>query len=123
MIPGLPFATFRWTILTLAVLAQIYLFFRARQTFRSSRRSELFKNLSVAGRMVRSLVRLYRRMAKRPAPTSFSGSRRLFLQAGTGGLFAVPLLLCGYGAAYAGRYAVVRTVVQPSCRPLWLDTT
>ncbi|MBU2261888.1 MAG: hypothetical protein KKF02_08200, partial [Proteobacteria bacterium] len=48
MIPGLPFATFRWTILNLAVLAQIYLFFRARHAIRSSRRSESFKTLAVA---------------------------------------------------------------------------
>ena len=27
MIPGLPFGAFRWTILTLAVLSQLYLFY------------------------------------------------------------------------------------------------
>src|SRR4030042_3699790 len=48
MIPGLPFATFRWTILTLAVLAQVYLFLRARRAIRSSRRSERFKTRTVA---------------------------------------------------------------------------
>ena len=176
MIPGLPFATFRWTILTLAVLAQLYLFFRARNAIRSSRRSARFKTIAVAavgallvllfvlnmallyrpipwvyppaaaqvglfypvavwglgsifsallllagqiaGRIARTFVRLGRGLAGRPAPPSFDGSRRLFLQAGTGGLFAVPLLLCGYGAAYAGRNGVVREIGLPFGCPL-----
>jgi len=178
MIPGLPFAAFRWTILTLAVLAQIYLFFRARRTLRSSRLSERLKTLSVAavgvsliglfilnlallyrpipwvyppaaaqaglfypvavwglgsifsallllagqisGWTARLLVRHCRRLTGRPQPTSFDPSRRLFLQAGTGGLFAVPLLLCGYGAAYAGRNGVVREIELPFGCPLRL---
>lgn len=163
-------------ILTLAVLAQVYLFLRARHAIRSSRRSERFKTRTVAavgafilllfvlnllilyrpipwvyppaaaqagifyplavwalgsifsallllagqlaGQMARPFVRLCRRLAGRPASASFSGSRRLFLQAGTGGLFAVPLLLCGYGAAYAGRDGAVHNIDLPFGCPL-----
>ncbi len=47
MIPGLPFGVFRWTILSLAVLSQIYLFFLARRAIRSSQRSERFKDRTV----------------------------------------------------------------------------
>jgi predicted MPP superfamily phosphohydrolase len=47
MMFGLPFATFRVTILTLVLLAQIYLFLRARRAIRSSRRSDRFKSRTV----------------------------------------------------------------------------
>ena len=166
MIPGLPFGAFRWTILSLAVLSQIYLFFRARRAILSSQRSERFKGRAVGavgaflilvfaanlfilyrpipwvyppaaaqaglfyppavwgvgsifsallllvvqlfGRLAQPILRLGRRLAGRPESMPFSDGRRLFLQAGAGGLFAVPLLLSGYGAAYAGRNGDVR---------------
>ena len=47
MMFGLPFAAFRLTILTLALLAQIYLFIRARRAIHSSRRSDRFKSRAV----------------------------------------------------------------------------
>jgi predicted MPP superfamily phosphohydrolase len=47
MIPRMHFATFRWTILTLAVLAQVYLVVRARRAIRSSRRSDRFKSRAI----------------------------------------------------------------------------
>ena len=47
MMFGLPFATFRLTILSLVLLAQIYLFVRARRAIRSSRRSDRFKSRAV----------------------------------------------------------------------------
>ena len=47
MMFGLPFATFRVTILTLVLLSQIYLFFRARRTIHSSRWSDRFKSRAV----------------------------------------------------------------------------
>jgi uncharacterized protein len=47
MMFGLPFAAFRVTILTLLLLAQIYLFLRARRAIRSSRRSDRFKSRTV----------------------------------------------------------------------------
>jgi hypothetical protein len=47
MIGGLRFATLRYVILTLAVLAQFYLFFRARRAILASNRSAHFKNAAV----------------------------------------------------------------------------
>ena len=166
MMFGLPFATFRLTILSLALLAQIYLFVRARRAIRSSRRSDRFKSRAVgvagrrsacslwrtstscsdlspgrtrrrrcrssssippvvwnlgslfsalllvlgqiAGFLVRWAVQLARLLTRLPAPAPVNPDRRLLLQAGTGGLFAVPLLLSGYGASYVGRRGDVR---------------
>jgi len=176
MIPGLPFATFRLTILTLALLAQIYLFIRARQAICSSRRSDRFKSRAVgvagaaicllfaanlyilfrpvpwadppaaaqiglfyppavwglgsifsalllflgqvAGLLVRLIVRLCRRLAGRPAPVPVDPGRRLLLQAGAGSMFAVPLLLSGYGVSYAGRRGDVQELTLPFGCPL-----
>jgi predicted MPP superfamily phosphohydrolase len=176
MIPGLPFGLLRWTILTLAVLSQLYLFFRARRVIRSSRWSERFKarvipalglglalvfavNLVILYRPIpwvyppvaaqagllyppavwlagsifsafllllgegalgiaRLLLRLGRRLSGRTGPVSVDPGRRLFLQAGAGGLVAVPLFACGYGAAYAGRNGTVREVNLPFGCPL-----
>ena len=70
MIPGLPFATFRLTILTLALLAQIYLFIRARQAIRSSRRSDRFKSraVGVAGAAICLLFAANLYILFRPVP-------------------------------------------------------
>jgi predicted MPP superfamily phosphohydrolase len=176
MIPGLPFGAFRWTILSLAVLSQIYLFFLARRAIRSSRRSPRFKDRAVTalgamfvlvfavnliilyrpipwvyppaaaqvglfyppavwgigsilsalllliaqlfGRLAQPILRLVRSLSGRREPPPFNDGRRLFLQAGAGGLFAVPLLLSGYGAACAGRNGDVRETTLPFGCPL-----
>ncbi len=176
MIPGLPFGAFRWTILTLAVLSQLYLFFRARRAIRSSRRSVRFKSRALkavgvflvvffaanlvilyrpipwvypptaaqvglfyppavwsvgsifsalllllgqgAGRLAELLLRLGRRVAEEPGSGPAGHGRRLFLQAASGGLFAVPLLVCGYGAAYTGRNGDVREITLSFGCPL-----
>jgi hypothetical protein len=47
MIFGIPFATFRLIIITLAVLSQIYLFVRIRQSISSSPGSDRFKSRAV----------------------------------------------------------------------------
>ena len=175
MMFGLPFATFRVTILTLALLSQIYLFLRARRAIRSSRRSGRFKsrvvgavgitisllfaanlyilfrpipwadppaaaqiilfyppvvwNLGslfsalllflgqVAGFLARQIIHLFRSLAGRSAPPVDSG-RRLLLQAGAGGLFAVPLMLAGYGASHIGRRNVIQELTLPFGCPL-----
>jgi len=175
MMFGLPFATFRLTILTLALLAQIYLFLRARQVIRSSRRSDRFKSRAVGvagvtifllfaanlyilfrpipwadppaaaqiilfyppvvwnlgslfsalllflgqiiGFLARQTVHLARRLAGRSAPP-VDPDRRLLLQAGAGGLFAVPLLLAGYGASHAGRRGDIQELTLPFGCPL-----
>lgn len=57
MILGLHIAAFRWSILTLAILAQIYLFVRARQAIRSSRRSNRFKSRTI--RLVGAAIGLF----------------------------------------------------------------
>jgi predicted MPP superfamily phosphohydrolase len=176
MMFGLPFATFRLTILTLALLAQIYLFIRARRAICSSRRSDRFKSRAVgivgaaicllfaanlyilfrpipwadppaaaqivlfypptvwslgslfsalllflaqvAGFLVRWAVQLARLLTRLPAPAPVNPDRRLLLQAGAGGLFAVPLLLSGYGASYVGRRVDVRGFTLPFGCPL-----
>ncbi len=176
MMFGLPFATFRLTILSLALLAQIYLFVRARQAIRSSRRSDRFKSRAIgiagaaicllfaanlyilfrpipwadppaaaqiilfyppvvwnlgslfsalllflgqiAGFLVRWAVRVVRLLNRLTAPASVNPDRRLLLQAGAGGLFAVPMLLSGYGASYVGRRGDVRGLTLPFGCPL-----
>ena len=175
MMFGLPFATFRVTILTLVLLAQIYLFLRARHAIRSSRRSDRFKSRAVgaagamigllfaanlyilfrpipwadppaaaqiilfyppvvwnlgslfsalllflgqvAGFLARQIIHLFRSLAGRSAPPVDSG-RRLLLQAGAGGLFAVPLMLAGYGASHIGRRNVIQELTLPFGCPL-----
>lgn len=176
MMFGLPFATFRLTILSLVLLAQIYLFVRARRAIRSSRRSDRFKSRAVgvagaticllfvanlyilfrpipwpdppaaaqiilfyppvvwnlgslfsalllflgqvAGFLVRWAFQLTRLLTRLPAPAPVNPERRLLLQAGAGGLFAVPLLLSGYGASYVGRRVDVRGLTLPFGCPL-----
>ncbi|MCX5838662.1 MAG: metallophosphoesterase, partial [Deltaproteobacteria bacterium] len=176
MMFGLPFATFRVTILTLALLSQIYLFLRARRAIRSTRRSERFKsrvvgvagaticllftvnlcilfrpipwadppaaaqillfyppavwNLGslfsalllclgqIAGFLARQITHLARRLAGRSAPIPVDQGRRLLLRAGAGGLFAVPLLLSGYGASHAGGREEIQELTLPFGCPL-----
>jgi predicted MPP superfamily phosphohydrolase len=173
---GLPFATFRLTILSLALLAQIYLFVRARRAIRASGRSDRFKSRAVGivgtatcllfvanlyllfrpvpwidppaaaqiilfypptvwslgslfsalllflgqvvGFLVRYAVQFTRLLTRLPAPAPVNPDRRLLLQAGAGGLFAVPLLLSGYGASYVGRRCDVRKLTLPFGCPL-----
>jgi predicted MPP superfamily phosphohydrolase len=177
MMFGLPFATFRMTILTLALLAQIYLFLRARQAIRSSRRSDRFKSLAVGvagtticllfatnlyilfrpipwadppvaaqiilfypptvwnlgslfsalllflgqvvGFLVRWTIQLARLLIRLPASAAPTNpGRRLLLQAGAGGLFAVPLLLSGYGVSHADRRNEIQELTLPFGCPL-----
>jgi predicted MPP superfamily phosphohydrolase len=170
------FATFRWIILSLAVLAQIYLYLRARQAIRRSHRSDRFKSRAiplvgvsiallfvvnmyimsrplpwidpptaaqiglfyppavwglgsllaalllgitqVAGGVRRLVARVYRGLAGKSTSTPVDSGRRCFLQAGVGGLAATPFILCGYGAAYAGRAYQIEELTLPFGRSL-----
>jgi len=176
MILGMQFATFRWLVLSLAVLAQIYLYVRARQTICRSRRSDRFKSRAiplvgagiallfvmnmyimfrplpwldpptaaqiglfyppavwslgslfaalllgltqVAGGLRRMVARLYRGLAGKNIAGPVNPGRRRFLQAGVGGLAATPFILCGYGAAYAGRAYEIEELTLPFGRSL-----
>jgi uncharacterized protein len=176
MMFGLPFATFRVTILTFVLLAQIYLFLRARRAIRSSRRSDRFKSGAVGaagaaicalfaanlyilfrpipwvdpsaaaqiillyppvvwslgslfsalllflGEIARFLarwaVRLTRSLTGMSVPSPVNPNRRLLLRAGAGGLFAIPLLLSGYGASSTGRRGEIREIALPFGCPL-----
>jgi predicted MPP superfamily phosphohydrolase len=57
----------------------------------------------VAGGLRRMGARLYRGLAGKNISGPVDIGRRRFLQVGVGGLAATPFILCGYGAAYAGR--------------------
>ncbi len=176
MIFGMQFATFRWIVLSLAVLAQLYLYVRARQAIRRSRRSDRFKSRAIplvgagiallfvmnmyimsrplpwinpptaaqiglfyppavwslgslfaalllgltqiASGLRRMVARLYPGLADKNNPDPIDPGRRRFLQAGVGGLAATPFILCGYGAAYAGRAYEIEELNLPFGRSL-----
>ena len=58
------------------------------------------------------------RMVGRTAHPPVNPGRRRFLQSGLGGLAAVPILLSGYGAAYASKTYDVEELTLPFGRPL-----
>lgn len=70
MIFGLPFATFRVTILALLLIAQVYIFLRARRTIRSSRWPDRFKSGAVgaAGAAICALFAANLYILFRPIP-------------------------------------------------------
>jgi predicted MPP superfamily phosphohydrolase len=176
MILGMPFPTFRLVVISVAVLAQIYLYVRARQAIRRSRRSHRFKSRAIplvgvgiallfvvnmyimskplpwidpptaaqiglfyppavwslgslfaalllgltqiAGGLRRLVARLYRGLAGENISAPDNPGRRRFLRAGVGGLAAAPFILCGYGAAYAGRAYEIEELTLPFGRSL-----
>lgn len=59
-----------------------------------------------------------RRLATAPAPVPVDPGRRRFLRAGVGGLATAPLLLSGYGAAYASKAYDVQEISLPFGRSL-----
>ena len=72
----------------------------------------------LAGFVGRTIVLLCRRRGTQPAPNRVNLTRRRFLQAGAGGLAATPMVLCGYGAAYAGKTYEVQELDLPFGHPL-----
>lgn len=68
--------------------------------------------------LARAAVRRRNRPARPTAPDRVDLSRRRFLQAGVGGLAAAPVVLSGYGAAYASRLYDVEELRLPFGCPL-----
>ncbi len=178
MITPKVYFSFRWLIISLTVLPQLYLFFRIRRAIRTSGRSERFRAwatrlvgvavallfamnayiifkpvtwvdppaaaefllfyppviwgfasiisalvlgltqfLGAAGRIV---VRGCHRLAHRRSTPPVNLERRQFIQAGVGGLAVAPLVLSGYGAAYASKAYEVQELSLPFGCPLRL---
>lgn len=171
MLFGMTIPTFRLAFLALAVLSQLYLFFRARRAIRSSQRSAPFKArttrlvgagigllfvanaclafkplpwldppaaaqiglvypaaawglgsifsalllliVQVTGALGRMVAGLFSGPAGRADHAPVDPGRRRFLRAGVGGLAAAPILLSGYGAAYAGKAYEVKELDLP----------
>jgi predicted MPP superfamily phosphohydrolase len=91
--------------------AQIGLFYPvAAWTFGSLFSALLLFLTRVAGRLWR--------MVGRTAHVPVNPGRRRFLQSGVGGLAAVPILLSGYGAAYASKTYDVEELTLPFGRSL-----
>ena len=75
----------------------------------------LIRGLAGTGR---KLAELYGKLAGRTFSQPLDLGRRRFLRAGMGGLAAAPLILSGYGAAYASRDYEIRTLNLPFGHPL-----
>jgi predicted MPP superfamily phosphohydrolase len=72
----------------------------------------------VAGRLGRLVVRLSRARTDHVAVDPANPGRRRFLRAGVGGLAAAPMVLSGYGAAYAAKAYRVEELALPFGRSL-----
>ncbi len=73
---------------------------------------------SAASSLGRGIVRIWSGLLADPAPIPVDLSRRRFLQAGVGGLATAPLVLSGYGAAYASKAYGVQEISLPFGRSL-----
>lgn len=74
----------------------------------------------VFGAFGRVIVRLFRERGSAVPADPVNPDRRRFLRAGVGGLAAGPVLLSGYGAAYAAKAQDVQEVTLPFGLPLRL---
>ncbi len=74
--------------------------------------------LRAAGRLGQGVVRLSCRRTDPAAAAPASPGRRRFLKAGVGGVAAAPMLLSGYGAAYAAKAYDVQVLDLPFGRSL-----
>lgn len=138
MMFGLPFATFRATIITLGLLAQLYIFCRARRAIRASRLSDRFKSRAVfaAGAAICALFAANLYILSRPVPwvdPPAAAQLILFYPPtvwGLGSLFSALLLFLGEAAFFLARQAVritrrwaggpARAPADPD-RRLWLQ--
>jgi hypothetical protein len=100
------------------IAAQVGLFYpMAIWNFGSLFSALLLFLMRLAGGLTRLIVRLSRGHSARKASPVNVGRRR-FLQAGVGSVAAAPLLLSGYGAAYAGKAYDVESLSLPFGRSL-----
>lgn len=112
----LMFRQFPWVDPPIA--AQIGLFYPvAIWNFGSLFSALLLLLLRLGGGLTRLVVRASRAGAA-PRAASVNMGRRRFLQAGVGSVAAAPLLLSGYGAAYAGKAYDVERLSLPFGRSL-----
>jgi predicted MPP superfamily phosphohydrolase len=123
------FATLRLAILTLAILAQLYIFARARQAIRSSHRSDRFKSRAIClmGLAIGLLFVLNWYILTRPIPwvdPPRAAQFGLFFPPAMwslGSLFSALLLLLTQIATWLGRIGVRlyrRTLAQPATDPV-----
>jgi uncharacterized protein len=100
------------------IAAQVGLFYpMAIWNFGSLFSALLLFLMRLAGGLTRLIVRVSRSHSAQKASHVNIGRRR-FLQAGVGSVAAAPLLLSGYGAAYAGKAYDVEKLSLPFGRPL-----
>jgi len=101
------------------IVAQVGLFYPVAVWNFGSLFSALLLFLTrVIGRLGRMVVRLSRGHVSQPASDPVNLGRRRFLQAGVGGLAAAPMMLSGYGAAYAAKSYDVQELTLPFGRSL-----
>jgi hypothetical protein len=101
------------------IAAQVGLFYPvAIWSFGSLFSALLLFLMRVAGGLTHLTVRLSRGHAAQKASVPANPSRRRFLQAGVGSAAAAPLLLSGYGAAYASKAYSVEKLALPFGRRL-----
>lgn len=174
---GIQFAIIRLVVISLAVLAQIYLFVRIRHAIKSSHRSNYFKSrticligtiiglffvlngyiltkpipwidpplavqiflfylpaiwtfgsifsalflflIQLGGKLGQMIIRLYRNyLNHQTVPIPVNLSRRRFIHSVVGGITTAPLILSGYGAAYASKAYDVEELTLPFGHPL-----
>ena len=101
------------------LVVQIGLFYSAAVWNFGSLFSALFLLLAQVARTIgRTVVRGCRGRTAEPGTAPVDLSRRRFLRAGVGGLATAPMLLSGYGAAYAGKAYDIQEVTLPFGRSL-----
>jgi predicted MPP superfamily phosphohydrolase len=101
------------------IVAQVGLFYPVAVWNFGSLFSALLLFLTrVIGRLGRMVVRLSRGHVSQTASDPVNLGRRRFLQAGVGGLAAAPMMLSGYGAAYAAKSYDVQELTLPFGRSL-----
>ncbi|OGB99002.1 MAG: hypothetical protein A3G35_17880 [candidate division NC10 bacterium RIFCSPLOWO2_12_FULL_66_18] len=101
------------------MVAQVGLLYPAAVWNFGSVFSALFLFLArAAGDLGRRLGWTRRGLVAEPAPVPVDPGRRRFLRAGVGGLATAPLVLSGYGAAYASKAYDVQEISLPFGRSL-----